>query len=52
MATATVARYSSADFASEVQSGLMRRGQKELPSKYLYDEVGSSLFETITVLPE
>src|ERR1700676_3132556 len=52
MATATVARYSSADFASDVQSGLMRRGQKELPSKYLYDEVGSSLFETITVLPE
>ena len=52
MATATLARYSSADFASDVQSGLMRRGQKELPSKYLYDEVGSSLFETITVLPE
>lgn len=52
MATATLARYSSADLASEVQSGLMRRGQKELPSKYLYDEVGSALFETITVLPE
>ena len=52
MATATLARYSSAEFASDVQSGLMRIGQKELPSKYLYDEVGSALFETITVLPE
>src|SRR4029077_4698938 len=26
--------------------------QKELPSKYFYDEVGSALFEAITVLPE
>jgi dimethylhistidine N-methyltransferase len=31
---------------------LCRRGQKELPSKYLYDEVGSALFEVISVLPE
>jgi dimethylhistidine N-methyltransferase len=30
----------------------MRPGQKELPSKYLYDEIGSSLFEVITRLPE
>src|SRR5207244_13263606 len=27
-------------------------GHGELPSKYLYDEVGSALFETICVLPE
>ena len=27
-------------------------GQKELPSKYLYDDVGSALFEVITKLPE
>jgi L-histidine N-alpha-methyltransferase len=40
------------DFASEVRTGLTRPGQKELPSKYLYDDVGSSLFEVISNLPE
>jgi L-histidine Nalpha-methyltransferase len=39
-------------FAEEVRAGLTRPGQKELPSKYLYDEVGSALFEVISVLPE
>jgi L-histidine Nalpha-methyltransferase len=39
-------------FASEVREGLIRPGQKELPSKYLYDEVGSALFEVISHLPE
>jgi dimethylhistidine N-methyltransferase len=39
-------------FAQEVREGLGRTGQKELPSKYLYDAVGSALFEAITVLPE
>ena len=48
----TVAEYSTADFADEVRSGLTQPGQKELPSKYLYDEVGSALFEVITRLPE
>jgi len=41
-----------ADFAIDVRLGLMKEGQKEIPSKYLYDEVGSALFEVITVLPE
>src|SRR5208282_5051619 len=36
----------------DVRAGLLRPGQKELPSKYLYDEVGSALFEAISVLPE
>jgi L-histidine N-alpha-methyltransferase len=40
------------DFAADVRAGLTRRGQKELPSKYLYDEVGSALFEVICRLPE
>jgi len=40
------------EFASDVRSGLTKPGQRELPSKYLYDEVGSALFETICVLPE
>ncbi|MFX1674410.1 L-histidine N(alpha)-methyltransferase [Paraburkholderia sp. A2WS-5] len=42
----------AADFAAEVRAGLTHAPQKELPSKYLYDEVGSALFEVITVLPE
>jgi len=39
-------------FAEDVRDGLGRDGQKELPSKYLYDDVGSALFEAITKLPE
>jgi len=39
-------------FAADVQSGLNKSGQKELPSKYLYDTVGSRLFDVITALPE
>lgn len=39
-------------FALEVSAGLTRPGQKELPSKYLYDAVGSALFEVICELPE
>jgi L-histidine Nalpha-methyltransferase len=39
------------EFASDVRSGLAKP-QKELHSKYLYDELGSSLFEAITHLPE
>jgi L-histidine Nalpha-methyltransferase len=35
-----------------VRAGLQRAGQKELPSKYLYDDVGSALFEVISYLPE
>jgi len=40
------------EFAAEVRAGLLCPGQKELPSKYLYDDVGSALFEVISVLPE
>src|SRR6516164_2786992 len=40
------------DFADDVRAGLTRPGQKELPSKYLYDDVGSALFEVISHLPE
>ncbi len=39
------------EFAAEVRAGLSKP-QKELPAKHLYDEVGSALFEVITVLPE
>ena len=40
------------EFARLVMEGLTKAGQKELPSKYLYDEVGSALFEQICLLPE
>jgi L-histidine Nalpha-methyltransferase len=40
------------EFAADVRAGLTRTGQKELPSKYLYDNVGSALFEVISHLPE
>lgn len=38
-------------FADAVRHGLTQP-QRELPSCYLYDEVGSALYETITLLPE
>src|ERR1700691_432345 len=40
------------EFCSDVVTGLSLAGQKELPSKYLYDEIGSSLFDVICLLPE
>ncbi|HET8966445.1 MAG TPA: L-histidine N(alpha)-methyltransferase, partial [Candidatus Acidoferrum sp.] len=40
------------EFAADVRAGLSKSGQRELPSKYLYDEVGSELFEAICLLPE
>jgi L-histidine Nalpha-methyltransferase len=42
----------SYEFAADVRAGLTTPGQKELPSKYLYDDVGSALFEVISHLPE
>src|ERR1700735_3873157 len=40
------------EFSADVRAGLTRTGQKELPSKYLYDDVGSALFEVISHLPQ
>jgi len=42
----------TAEFAADVRAGLTRSGQKTLPSRYLYDDVGSALFEAISQLPE
>jgi len=39
-------------FVHDVRDGLGQAGQKTLPSKYLYDDIGSALFEAITRLPE
>jgi len=40
------------EFANDVRAGLSGPGQKKLPCKYLYDDVGSALFEVISRLPE
>jgi len=52
IARETAATSAIGEFSSDVVIGLSHPGQKELPSKYLYDEVGSALFDAICVLPE
>src|SRR5262249_31438442 len=52
MLTNAIVSNVAANFADDVRAGLTRTGQKELPSKYLYDAVGSKLFEVISDLPE
>jgi len=52
MIVQTVTPNASYEFAADVRAGLTQREQKELPSKYLYDTVGSALFEVICHLPE
>jgi L-histidine N-alpha-methyltransferase len=39
-------------FANDVLAGLLGATRKTLPSQYLYDDVGSALFEVLTLLPE
>jgi dimethylhistidine N-methyltransferase len=41
-----------ATLVQNVRRGLTKEGQKELSCKYLYDDVGSALFEVISLLPE
>ena len=52
MATPASTQQHVSEFATDVRESLTKPGQRELPSKYLYDEVGSALFEAICVLPE
>jgi len=52
MATQLASAHWMSDMAWDVRAGLTHPGQRELPSKYLYDEVGSALFEVICTLPE
>src|SRR5271155_5645937 len=52
MARASVPSVAAVEFSNDVAVGLSNEGQKELPSKYLYDEVGSALFDVICLLPE
>ncbi|HKZ52579.1 MAG TPA: L-histidine N(alpha)-methyltransferase, partial [Candidatus Acidoferrales bacterium] len=48
----TDASFAVSDLAADVRAGLSKDGQKELPSKYFYDDLGTALFEVITLLPE
>ena len=52
MPSSVIAASATGEFAADVRNGLTTPGQKELPSKYLYDAIGSKLFEVITELPE
>src|SRR5215470_1251338 len=52
MGTHTITATKTNEFAVLVREGLTKQGQKELPSKYFYDEVGSALFDLICLLPE
>ena len=52
MLTNAIVADAVSDFAADVHAGLTKEGQKELPSKYLYDALGSKLFEVISELPE
>lgn len=44
-------RPATSQFARDVQSGLESQ-RKTLPSQYLYDDIGSALFDVLTLLPE
>lgn len=52
MSAPAVVRATNRRFACDVRHGLTQVGQKSLPSKYLYDALGSALFEAISDLPE
>ncbi len=52
MARTALLQQAERAFAADVRAGLAHGPQKELPSRYLYDTIGSGLFEVITALPE
>lgn len=52
MVHSLVSSVGTSTFADDVRAGLTLPRQKELLSKYLYDDVGSTLFDAICLLPE
>ncbi|HWE51421.1 MAG TPA: L-histidine N(alpha)-methyltransferase [Bryobacteraceae bacterium] len=52
MATTVLTPLADPAFARDVAEGLAIGRRKTLPPSWLYDEVGSALFEVITLLPE
>src|ERR1700693_2118612 len=51
-AIAEAERPQCSPFAADVLAGLIHSKRKTLPSQYLYDDIGSALFEVLTLLPE
>ena len=51
MDLAIFSRPTRAGLATDIRD-FLAKPRKELPSKYLYDQIGSALFEVITLLPE
>ena len=49
---ATITKSLSGELAEDVLHGLSGSGQKRLSSRFFYDDLGSALFEAITLLPE
>lgn len=49
---ASIAGVQLSEFAADVAEGLSGLGQKKLSPRYFYDDLGTSLFEAITLLPE
>ncbi len=47
-----IAKVQLTQFALDTGSGLRPGDQKRISSRYFYDELGSALFEAITLLPE
>ncbi len=45
-------RAALAGIEEEIRAGLEGPGAKKLPARFLYDDLGSALFEAITLLPE
>jgi L-histidine N-alpha-methyltransferase len=52
MLTRAISARPAPTLAEDVRAGLGQPGQKGLPPAYFYDEIGSALFEAISVLPE
>lgn len=52
MPVSAIDNTTTVEFAAGVRAGLTKPRQKELPSKYFYDALGSKLFEAICELPE
>ena len=52
MTPQTVDAAARRQFAEDVYRGLAVRHGKWLPAQYFYDDIGSALFEVITLLPE
>ena len=48
----SIAKPTLSAFALDVENGLITSGQKQISSRFFYDDLGSSLFEAITLLPE